>query len=201
MTRPRASSLLMLFASIAILAATTGIASGTDFRTSDVTGQGYGDVMSGLVGPGGRAYSRDDFKGRVTVLLFGFTHCPDICPTALLNLSAVLDQLGENGNMVQIAFITVDPERDTAEVLEDYMSSFGPNFIGLTGETDAIRQVAKAFKVFFQKAPLPGDDYTMDHSVAIYVLDKNARVRLMFTMNRPPEDIGHDILELLSEAS
>jgi protein SCO1 len=200
MTRPRASSLLTLFVSVAFLAA-TGIASGTDFRSSDVTGQGYGDVIPRLVGPEGRAYSRDDFKGRVTVLLFGFTHCPDICPTALLNLSAVLDQLGEKSSLVQIAFITVDPERDTAEVLQDYMSSFGPNFVGLTGKPDAIRHVAKAFKVFFQKVPLPGGDYTMDHSVAIYVLDKHARVRLMFTMNRQLEDIAHDILELLREAS
>jgi protein SCO1 len=200
MTRPRASSLLTLFVSVAMLAA-TGIASATEFRTSDVTGQGYGGVMSGLVGPEGRAHRRDDFKGRVTVLLFGFTHCPDICPTALLNLSAVLDQLGEKGSLVQIAFITVDPERDTAEVLQDYTSSFGPNFVGLTGEPDAIRRVAKAFKVFFQKVPLPGGDYTMDHSVAIYILDKRARVRLMFTMNRQLEDIAHDILELLREAN
>jgi protein SCO1 len=136
----------------------------------------------------------------VTVLLFGFTHCPDICPTALLNLSAVLDQLGEDRGLVQIAFITVDPERDTPEVLQDYMSSFGPNFIGLTGEPDAIRRVAKAFKVFFQKVPLPGGDYTMDHSVAIYVLDQQARVRLMFTVNRQLEDVAHDILKLLHEA-
>jgi protein SCO1 len=199
MTRPRASLLLALFIGVAMLAA-TGIALATDFRASDVTGQGYGDVISGLVGPEGRAYIRDDFKGRVTVLLFGFTHCPDICPTALLNLSAVLDQLGEKSSLVQIAFVTVDPERDTPEVLEDYMSSFGPNFVGLTGQPDAIRRVAKAFKVFFQKIPLPGGDYTMDHSVAIYALDKDARVRLMFTMNRPLEDIAHDIFELLREA-
>jgi protein SCO1 len=200
MTRPHASLLLALLVGVAMLAA-TGIASATDFRTSDVTGQGYGNVISGLVGPEGRAHSRDDFKGRVTVLLFGFTHCPDICPTALLNLSMVLDQLGEKSSLVQVAFVTVDPERDTPEALQDYMSSFGPNFVGLTGETDAIRRVAKAFKVFFQKVPLPGGDYTMDHSVAIYALDKHARTRLMFTMNRPLEDIAHDILQLLREAS
>jgi protein SCO1 len=200
MTRPRASLLLALLVGVAMLAG-TGTAPAIDFRTSDITGQGYGNVISGLVGPEGRAYSRDDFKGRVTVLLFGFTQCPDICPTALLNLSAVLDQLGEKSSLVQIALITVDPERDTPEVLEDYMSSFGPSFIGLTGEPDAIRRVAKAFKVFFQKVPLPGGDYTMDHSVAIYALDKDARVRLMFTLNRPLEDIAHDIFELLREAS
>jgi protein SCO1/2 len=199
MTRPRASLLPAVFATVAMLAA-NGIAPASDFRTSDVTGQGYGDVMSGLVGPDGHARSRDDFKGRVTVLLFGFTHCPDLCPTALLNLSAVLDLLGERRDLVQIAFITVDPERDTSEVLRDYTSAFGSNFLGLTGEPDAIRQVAKAFKVFFRKVPLRGGDYTMDHSIALYILDRQARVRLMFTANRQLEDVAHDILELLREA-
>jgi protein SCO1/2 len=199
MTRWRASLLLTIFASMAILAANSS-APASDFRTSDVTGQGYGDVMSGLVGPDGRARSRDDFKERVTVLLFGFTHCPDLCPTALLNLSAVLDLLGERRDLVQIAFITVDPERDTPEVLRDYTSAFGPNFLGLTGEPDTIRKVAKAFKVFFRKIPLRDGDYTMDHSLAMYVLDRQARVRLMFTANRRLEDVAHDILELLREA-
>ncbi len=93
------------------------------------------------------------------------------------------------------------PGRDIPEVLRDYMSAFGPNFVGLTGEPAAIRQAAKAFKVFYQKIPLPDGDYTMDHSAAIYVLDPQARVRLMFTANRRLEDIAHDIIELLHEAS
>jgi protein SCO1/2 len=198
MTRLRASLLLTIFASAAILAASSS-APASDFRTSDVTGQGYGDAMSGLVGPDGRTRSRDDFKGRVTVLLFGFTPCPDLCPTALLDLSAVLDLVGERRELVQIAFITVDPERDTSEVLRDYTSAFGPNFLGLTGEPDAIRQVAKAFKVFFRKIPLRDGNYTMDHSIAMYILDKQARVRLMFTANRHLEDVAHDVLALLRE--
>jgi protein SCO1 len=200
MTRGHATLWLAIFASVAMLAA-NGIASASEFRSSDVTGQGYGDVMPRLVGQNGRARSRDDFKGHVTVLLFGFTHCPDLCPTTLSNLSAVLDRLGEDGDLVQIAFITVDPERDTPEVLRDYMSVFGPNFVGLTGRPDAIRQVANAFKIFFQKIPLADGDYTMDHSAVIYVLDLQARVRLMLTANRRPEDIAHDIRELLHEAS
>jgi protein SCO1/2 len=187
-------------AGLAMLAVNAA-ASASDFRMSDVTGQGYGDVMSGLVGPDGRVRDRDDFKGRVTVLVFGFTHCPEICPTTLLNLSAVLDRLGEDRGQIQIAFITVDPERDTPEVLRDYTGEFGPDIVGLTGDPSAIRRVAKGFKVFFQKVPLPGGDYTMDHSVAIYALDKRARVRLMFTINRQLEDIAHDMLELLREAN
>jgi protein SCO1/2 len=200
MTQGRASLSLAIFAGAAMLAVTAA-APASEFRTSDITGQGYGDVMPMLVDQGGRARGQEDFKGRVTILLFGFTHCPDLCPTALSKLSEVLDELGDARERVQIAFITVDPERDTPEVLRDYMSGFGPNFVGLTGEPVAIRKAAKTFKVFSQKIPLPGGDYTMDHSAVIYVVDPQARVRLMFTANRQPEDIVHDILELLREAN
>jgi protein SCO1/2 len=200
MTRGHGSSWLAIFAGVAMLAANASVPA-SEFRTSDITGQGYGDVLPILVDQDGRARSRDDFKGRTTVLFFGFTHCPDLCPTALSNLALVLDQLGENRDRVQIAFITVDPGRDTPEVLRDYLSGFGPNFVGLTGRADAIRKAAKSFKVFFRKVPLPDGDYTMDHSAVIYVLDPQTRVRLMFTTNRRPEDVAHDILKLLREAS
>jgi protein SCO1/2 len=190
---------LAISAGIAILAMNAA-APASEFRTSDITGQGYGDVMPMLVDQDGRARGRDDFKGRVTVLLFGFTHCPDLCPTALSILSVVLDELGEERDRVQIAFITVDPERDTPEVLHDYMSGFGPNFVGLTGDRVAIRKAAQAFKVFFQKIPLPDGDYTMDHSAVIYILDWQARARLISTVNRQPEDIAHDVIALLREA-
>ena len=200
MTRRLVSLLLAIFASVAVTA-TNGVASASEFRTSDVTGQGYGDVIPRLIGQDGRACSRDDFKGRVTVLLFGFTHCPDLCPTALSNMAALLDQLGEHRDRVQIAFITIDPERDTPEVLRDYMGAFGPNYLGLTGKPDAIRKAARTFKVFFQKIPLADGDYTMDHSAVVYILDPQARVRLMFAANHRLEDVVHDILKLLSEAS
>jgi protein SCO1/2 len=198
MTRGHASSRLAIFAGVAMLAVIDA-APASEFRTSDITGRGYGDAMPMLVDQDGRARGRDDLKGRVTVLLFGFTHCPALCPTALSNLCIVLDRLGEDRDRVQIAFITVDPERDTPEVLRDYMSGFGPNFVGLTGEPVAIRKAAKTFKVYFQKIPLPGGDYTMDHSAVIYVVDPQARIRLMFTASRQPEDVAHDILELLRE--
>jgi len=189
-----------LVASVALFVA-SGITCASDFRTSDITGQGYGDVIPRLIGQDGRARGRDDFKGRVTFVFFGFTHCPDLCPTTLLDLSAAIEQLGEDRDRVQVAFITVDPERDTPEVLRDYMSSFGPNFLGLTGAPDTIREAAKAFRVFFQKIRLPAGEYTMDHSAAVYVLDPQARVRLMFTATRSVEDIVADIIRLLREAS
>jgi len=198
MTRERAAFLGLIAGTV--LLATIGVACASGFYTSDVTGQGYGDVMPRLVGQDGRARGRDDFKGRVTILFFGFTHCPEVCPTTLLDLSEVLDQLGEERDHVQVAFITVDPERDTPQVLHDYMSAFGPNFLGLTGEPGAIREAAKAFRVYFQKIRLPDGDYTMDHSIAIYILDPQARVRLMFTANRRPEDVVQDIHRLLHEA-
>jgi protein SCO1/2 len=196
----RGSSWPAIFLGIAMLAVNP-MAPASDFRTTDITGQGYGDAIPTLVDQDGCAHTQEDFKGHLTVLLFGFTHCPDLCPTTLSNLSEALDQLGEDRDRVQIAFITVDPERDTPEVLRDYVSGFGPNFVGLTGEPVAIRKAAKTFKVFFQKIPLPGGDYTMDHSAVIYVVDPQARVRLMFTASRRPEDIAHDILELLREAN
>jgi protein SCO1 len=200
MTGGRASLFLAALTTAAMLAANP-MAPASDFRTTDITGQGYGDAIPTLVDQDGRARTQEDFKGHLTVLLFGFTHCPDLCPTTLSNLSEALDQLGEDRDRVQIAFITVDPERDTPEVLRDYVSGFGPNFVGLTGEPVAIRKAAKTFKVFSQKIPLPGGDYTMDHSAVIYVVDPQARVRLMFSANRQPEDIAHDILELLREAN
>jgi protein SCO1/2 len=199
MIRGRASLRPAIIFGVAMLAAATAPAS--EFRTSDITGHGYGNAIPTLVDQDGHARSRDDFKGRVTILLFGFTHCPDLCPTTLSNLAVVLDQLGEDRDHVQIAFITVDPERDTSEVLHDYLSGFGPNFIGLTGGAVAIRKVARTFKVFFQKKPLPDGDYTMDHSAVIFVLDLQASVRLMSTVKRKPEDIAHDVIALLREAS
>jgi protein SCO1/2 len=200
MTLGRALSWTAIFLVIAMLA-TTFRAPASEFRTADITGQGYGDAIPNLVDQDGRLRTLEDFKGHVTVLLFGFTHCPDLCPTVLSNLAVVLDQLGEDRDRVQIAFITVDPERDTSEVLRDYLSGFGPNFIGLTGGAVAIRKAAKTFKVFFQKKPLPDDDYTMDHSAVIYILDPQARARLMFTAKRQPKDVVHDILQLLHQTS
>jgi protein SCO1/2 len=171
-----------------------------EFRTSDVTGQGYGDTMPALIGQDGHTRTRENFKGRVTVLFFGFTHCPDLCPTALANLADAINQLGEDRNQVAVAFVTVDPERDTPEVLRDYLHAFGPSFFGLAGGHEAIRATAKAFHVFFQKVPLPDGGYTMDHSATAYILDRQARVRLMFTTSRAVDDVTNDILALLHEA-
>ena len=198
MIRQRSSAWPAVFFGIALLAAAPA-AQASNFRTSDITGRGYGDAMPTLVDQDGRPRTRDDFKGHVTVVDFGFTHCPDLCPTTLANLAQVLDKLGAERDHVQIDFITVDPERDTPGVLREYLRGFGPNFVGLTGTADSIRRAAKTFKVFFQKKPMPGEDYTMDHSALIYILDPQGRVRLMSLYNRSPADIAHDILQLLND--
>jgi len=194
----RSSFCPVIFFGVALLTVPAA-APAPNFRTSDITGLGYGDAFPTLIDQNGHAHSRDDFKGHVTVIDFGFTHCPDLCPTTLANLAQVLDKLGEERDRVQIDFITVDPERDTPGVLRDYLRAFGPNFVGLTGTADNIRKAAQTFKVFFQKMPMGGGDYTMDHSALIYILDPQARVRLMAVDNRPPADIAHDILQLLND--
>ena len=194
----RSSSWPSIIFSVALLTATPA-ASASIFRTSDITGRGYGDAFPTLFDQEGHARTPDDFKGHVTVVDFGFTHCPDLCPTTLANLAQVLDKLGEARGRVQIDFITVDPERDTPGVLRDYLSGFGPNFVGLTGTPTSILKAAQTFKIFFQKMPLPGGDYTMDHSAFIYILDPQGRVRLMSLDNRSPADIAHDILQLLND--
>jgi len=194
----RSSSWPAIIFSVALLTAAPA-ASASNFRTSDITGRGYGDAMPTLVDQNGQPYTRDDFRGHVSIVDFGFTHCPDLCPTTLANLAKVLDKLGEARGRVQIDFITVDPERDTPGVLRDYLSGFGPNFVGLTGTPASILKAAQTFKVFFQKMPLPGGDYTMDHSAFIYILDPQGRVRLMSLDSRSPADIAHDILQLLND--
>ena len=196
--RQHLSSWPAIFFCIALLTAASA-APAPNFRTSDITGRGYGDAFPPLIDQDGHARTRDDFKGHVTVIDFGFTQCPDLCPTILSKLANVLDLLGKERDRVQIDFITVDPERDTSQVLRDYLSGFGPNFVGLTGTADSIRKAAKAFKVFYQKKPLPGGDYTMDHSALIYILDPQGRVRLMSVDSRPSADIVHDILQLLRD--
>jgi protein SCO1 len=196
-TWQRSSSWSAIFLGIALLTAPP-VAPASEFRTSDITGRGYGDALPTLVDQDGHARTREDFKGHVSVVLFGFTHCAGICPIDLSNMAVVLHQLGDQRDQVQVDFITVDPEHDTPAVLRGYLSGFGPNFVGLTGEPGNIRQAAKTFKVFFHKISLR-NDYTIDHSALIYILDPQARVRLMSPATRRPGDIAHDIRRLLHD--
>ena len=135
----------------------------------------------------GKPVSDADMKGRPFLVFFGFTHCPDICPTTLFDMSQVLHTLGPDAGRIGVLFITVDPERDTPAVLKDYLSNFDPHLRGLTGDPAAVNAALKAFRVYAKKVPLEGSDYTMDHTAVVCLMDKNGRFVAPFNMKRTAE--------------
>ena len=139
-----------------------------------------------------------DFKGRLVVVFFGFTQCPDVCPTTLLELAAAKKALGADGDKVQGVFITIDPERDTPELLRAYVGNFGAGFVALRGNADETRALAKHFKVFYAKAPgKTPDSYTMDHTAGSYVFDSRGKVRLFTRYGTGTDALVHDLKLLL----
>jgi protein SCO1 len=150
-----------------------------------------------LVDQNGQTVTDQDLKGAPYLVFFGFTHCPDVCPTTLMELSNVLDRLGPDAARVGALFITVDPERDTSAELKDYLSSFNPRFRGLTGDPAAIAAVAKAYRVYLKKVPLENGDYTMDHTALVYLMDKNGKFVAPFNLKRRPEDAAADLRRYL----
>lgn len=169
------------------------------FQLTDVTGAEFGRGFS-LTDHNGRARTLADFRGKVVTVFFGFTHCPDVCPTALAEMAEVMRKLGPDAEKVQVLLITVDPERDTAEVLRQYVPSFHASFLGLHGDADAIARTTKEFKVFYQKQVLPGGGYSVDHSAGTYIYDPAGRVRLYASHGRGPAALLHDIRILLEGA-
>lgn len=135
----------------------------------------------------GRARSDADFRGRLMLVYFGFTYCPDICPTDLVEIGRALDQLGAAGEVVQPLFVTLDPERDTPAHLAEYLPLFHPRLVGLTGSNEAVRHVAEAYKVYYRKVETGPGDYTVDHSAYIYLLDVQGRYLGFFPPNTPAE--------------
>lgn len=151
-----------------------------------------------LVDMNGHERSPRDFASGVSIVFFGYTHCPDICPTELLALSEVVQKLGPLASHVQVLFISLDPQRDTPEVLKDYVTSFDPRFIGLTGSNAEINAAAASFSVQFAKVG-SGADYTIDHSTGSYVLDQTGRLRLVGTMQTSVDDWVQDLQDLVRE--
>jgi protein SCO1/2 len=148
------------------------------FNNADITGAEYARDFA-LTDHNGKPRTLADFRGKVVTVFFGFTHCPDVCPTTLSEMKLVLKELGSDANRVQVLFVTVDPERDTPEVLRQYVPSFDPGFLGLYGDAKATAEVARNFKVFYQKVPgAKPDTYTVDHTAASYVFDPQGRLRL-----------------------
>jgi protein SCO1/2 len=140
-----------------------------------------------------------DFRGKVVAVFFGFTHCPDACPTTLVEMAQVMRELGPDARRVQVLFVTVDPERDTPAVLKQYVPSFHPEFLGLCGDAEATARVAKEFKVFYQKQPLKDGGYSVDHSAGTYFLDAQGRLRLFAPYGRGAAAMLHDVRLLLAE--
>ncbi|MGY0571457.1 SCO family protein [Bradyrhizobium sp. RDM12] len=143
----------------------------------------------------GKARTDRDFRGKLMLVYFGFTYCPDVCPTDLMAIAQTLDLLGADADKVQPLFITVDPERDTAEHLADYVGMFHPRLIGLTGDLDAIRAAADAYKVYFAKVATgkDADDYTVDHTAYIYLMDRDGKYLGFF----PPGTSAERMVEIL----
>ena len=146
-----------------------------------------------LTDQNGGTVTEQDMKGKPFLVFFGFTHCPEICPTTLFEVSEVLRKLGPDADRVGALFISVDPARDTPAKLKDYMSSFDPRLKGLTGDEAAIAAVTKAYRVYAKKVPLEGGDYTMDHTALVYLMDKQGHFVRPFNIKQRPEDAAADL--------
>lgn len=190
-----------------LAAAAVGLLSGCDrlftsgqpatpaFKGIDITGAGYASGFS-LTDFNGQTRTLADFKGKVVMLYFGFVQCPDVCPTALTRAAAVMERLGPRAVDLQVVFVTVDPERDTPELLRDYMAAFHPAFLALTGSAEQIARTAKDFRAFYKKVPT-GSSYTMDHTALSYLFDRQGRIRVALRHEQTADDYTADILALL----
>jgi protein SCO1/2 len=150
-----------------------------------------------LTDQNGQAITDQDLKGHPFLVFFGFTHCPDVCPTTLFEVSEILRALGPDADRMRALFITVDPERDTPALMKDYLSSFDPHLAGLTGDPAAVAAVAKAYRVYFKKVPLDQGGYTMDHTAIIYLMDKDGRFVSPFSLKRTTEAAAADLRKYL----
>jgi protein SCO1/2 len=169
------------------------------FKSVDVTGADFGRELA-LTDHTGKPRTLADFKGKVVVVFFGFTQCPDVCPTTLVEMKAVKEKLGKDGDRLQVLFVTVDPERDTPELLAKYVPAFDPAFLGLYGNAEAIARTAKEFKVFYKKVPGSSpNSYSVDHTAALYVYDPSGRLRLFAKHAQGADALASDIKLLLEQ--
>ncbi|HTD06054.1 SCO family protein [Undibacterium sp.] len=167
------------------------------FKNTDLTGLDYAKDFA-LTDHTGKPRTLADFKGKAVVMFFGYTQCPDVCPTTMAEMATVMKQLGPQADKVQVLFVTIDPERDTRALLASYVPAFDPRFLGLYGDKAATEKVAKEFKVFYQKVPgNTPDSYTMDHTAGSYVFDPQGRIRLFLRHGQGAEPIVHDLKLLL----
>jgi protein SCO1 len=192
----RASRLLVILAAFfAGLALCLGVIAFIGGRVG-VTGGIQAAAIGGpfrLIDQAGQPFSDQDLKGKSFLVFFGFTHCPEVCPTTLFEISEIMRMLGSEADRTAALFITVDPERDTPAAMKEYMSSFDPHVRALTGDAAALAAVAKAYRVYYKKVPLEGGDYTMDHTAIVYLMDKEGRFVSPFNMKRTAELAAADL--------
>ena len=186
-----------LVAALLLLALAACSPDGPKFKSSDVTGSSFGREFA-LQDASGKTRTLADFRGKAVVVFFGYTQCPDVCPTTLSTLAETMKLLGPDADRVQVVFITIDPERDTPAMLGEYVPAFDKRFIGLAGDAAATERVAKEFKVIYQKQPGPTPTtYSMDHSAGVFVFDPQGRLRLYARHGQGPDAYAHDLRELL----
>lgn len=168
------------------------------FQATDITGAAFARDFR-LTDHNGQARTLADFRGKVVAVFFGYIHCPDVCPTTLSDFSRALQQLGPQADRVQVIFVTVDPQRDTPELLRQFVPAFDPGFLGMYADETTLQQLAKEFKVVYQKTSVKGvDDYLIDHSAGTYVYDPQGRLRLLMPYGSSPEAIAQDLKTLLA---
>jgi protein SCO1/2 len=174
--------LLMLWALGGLRSVTAPAAIGGPFQLTDQTGQ---------------TVTEKNLQGRPSLIFFGFTHCPDICPTSLFEISQVLRAMGKDADRVNAYFVSVDPERDTNAAMKNYLSSFDPHLKGLTGDPQAVAKVISDYRVYAKKVPLKDGDYTMDHTALVYLMDRDGKFVSPFNLKRTPEQAADDLKRYL----
>lgn len=169
------------------------------FRNTDVTGADFTADFR-LTGQDGAQHALSDWRGKVVVVFFGYTQCPDVCPTTLAEMAEAMKKLGARADDVQVLFVSLDPERDTPQLLARYVPAFDARFMGLVGSPEQTAQVAKSFKVFYQKVPgKTPDSYTVDHTAGSYVFDRAGRLRLFVRHGQGADTLAHDLALLLDD--
>ena len=190
-----------LFAGVPVFFTACSEAPKPAFKGVDITGVDYAKDLP-LTDQFGKARHISDFAGKVVAVFFGYTHCPDVCPTTMSEMAQVKSELGADGDKLQVIFVTVDPERDTPEVLKAYMANFDPSFLALRGSAQELAAVAKDFKIFYKQVPGPTPtSYTMDHSAGLYMFDPSGRLRLFQRYGAGVQPLTDDTRLLLAEAS
>ena len=168
------------------------------FQATDITGATFARDFR-LTDHNGQVRTLADFRGKVVAVFFGYIHCPDVCPTTLADFAAALQQLGPQADQVQVIFVTLDPQRDTPDLLKQFVPAFNPGFLGMVTDAETLRQLAKEYKVVYQKTSVKAaDDYLIDHSAGTYIYDPQGNLRLLMPYGSSPDAIAQDLKTLLA---